>query len=93
MNDKPSVPKEFISIDTNEIMRDYQKNTDSSVIQPDFNFEKTADDALNNLNQSIIKRKDHPIRDNLISGVLGGLIVLAVEHCMDIYYFILSLIP
>ena len=102
MNDKPIIPEGFIQIEPDKTMRNFQKNIDISVIQPNFDYKKIEQEhrkQIDNLStyQDRIKYankvfgKGAFLRDFLIA-VLGGAVVLAIEHCVDIYNFSISLI-
>ena len=102
MSDKPNIPDGFIPIEPDEAMRNFQKNIDPSVIQPNFDYERlnqeyrkqidnlsTYQDRIEYANK--VFNKGSFFRDFLIA-VLGGAVVLAIEHCADIYDLIVSLI-
>ena len=102
MSDKPNIPYGFIPIEPDEAMRNFQKNIDPSVIQPNFDYERlnqeyrkqidnlsTYQDRIEYANK--VFNKGSFFRDFLIA-VLGGAVVLAIEHCADIYDLIVSLI-
>lgn len=102
MNNQPNIPEGFIPIEPDEAMRNFQKNIDQSVIQPNFDYEKmereqrsqidnlsTYQDRIEYANK--VFNKGSFFRDFLIA-VLGGTVVLAIEHCADICDLIVSLI-
>lgn len=101
-NNIPNIPDGFIPIEPDEAMRNFQKNIDQSVIQPNFDYKKTEQDfrkQIDNLSTyqdrieyaNKVSNKGSFFRDFLIA-VLGGTVVLAIEHCADIYDLIVSLI-
>ena len=102
MSDKPNIPEGFIPIEPDEAMRNFQKNIDPSVIQYKFDYKKmereqrSQIDSLSTYQDRIeyankVFNKGSFFRDFLIA-VLGGAVVLAIEHCVDIYNLIVSLI-
>lgn len=102
MSDKPNLPKGFIPVEPAEAMRNFQKNIDPSVIQLNFNYKKMEQDfrkQIDNLSTyqdrieyaNKVFSKGSFFRDFLIA-VLGGAVVLAIEHCVDIYNLIANLI-
>ena len=102
MSDKPNIPYGFIPIEPDEAMRNFQKNIDQSVIQPNFDYEKMEREQRNQIDNlstyqdrieyaNKVFNKGSFFRDFLIA-VLGGAVVLAIEHCADIYDLIVSLI-
>ena len=102
MSDKLNIPDGFIPIEPDEAMRNFQKNIDRSVIQPNFDYERLNQeyrkqiDSLSTYQDRIeyankVFNKGSFFRDFLIA-VLGGAVVLAIEHCADIYDLIVSLI-
>ena len=103
MSDKPNIPEGFIPIEPDEAMRNLQKNLDPSVIQPNFDFKKMEQEhrkQIDNLStyQDRIKYANKQANKGsvlkaIITGVVAGLILLAVEYYKAIWDFILSLIP
>lgn len=102
MNNQPNIPKGFIPIEPDEAMRNFQKNIDTSVIQPNFDYKKIEQEQRNQIDNlstyqdrieyaNKVFNKGSFFRDFLIA-VLGGAVVLAIEHCADIYNLIVSLI-
>lgn len=49
MSDKPNIPDEFIPIEPDEAMRNFQKNIDPSVIQPNFDYKKNEREQRNQI--------------------------------------------
>lgn len=102
MSDKPNIPDGFIPIEPDEAMRNFQKNIDTSVIQPNFDYKKIEQEQRNQIDNlstyqdrieyaNKVFNKGSFFRDFLIA-VLGGAVVLAIEYCVDIYNLIVSLI-
>ena len=101
-NNTQNIPDGFVPIETDEAMRNFQKNIDQSVIHPNFDYDKfnkdyrkqidnlsTFEDRVRYANKAF--NKGAFFRDFLIA-VLGGVVILAIEHCADIYNFIVNLI-
>ena len=89
-NNKPNIPEGFIPTEPD------------SVIQPNFDYEKMEREQRNQIDNlstyqdrieyaNKVFNKGSFFRDFLIA-VLGGAVVLAIEHCADIYDLIISLI-
>ena len=102
MNNQPNITEGFIPIEPDEAMRNFQKNIDPSVVQPNFDYERlnqeyrkqidnlsTYQDRIEYANK--VFNKGSFFRGFLIA-VLGSAVVLAIEHCADIYDLIVSLI-
>ena len=49
MSDKPNIPDGFIPIEPDEAMRNFQKNIDPSVIQPNFDYKKMEREQRNQI--------------------------------------------
>ena len=101
-NNIPNIPDGFIPIEPDEVMRNLQKNIDHSVLQPNFDYKKMEQEHRNQINNlstyqdrieyaNKVFNKGSFFRDFLIA-VLGGAVVLMIEHCVDIYSLIVSLI-
>ena len=102
MSDKPDIPDGFIPIEPDEAMRNFQKNIDPSVIQPNFDYERlnqeyrkqidsllTYEDRVKYANKEANKGS---IWKSVLITIICGLILLAVEYHKAIWDFILSLI-
>ena len=101
-NNMPNIPDGFIPIEPDGSMRNFQKNIDPSVIQPNFDYDKMEREQRNQIDNlstyqdrieyaNKVFNKGSFFRDFLIA-VLGGAVVLAIEHCADICDLIVSLI-
>lgn len=103
MSDKPNLPEGFIPIEPDEIMRNFQKNIEPSIIQTNFDYNKieqdfykqidslpTFEDRVKYANKEANKGT---IWKSIVTGVIVGLILLVVEYHKAIWDFILSLTP
>lgn len=53
MSDKHNSPKRFTQIELDEAMRNFQKNIDPSVIQPNFDYKKFEQDARKRIDNAV----------------------------------------
>ena len=101
-NNIPNIPDGFTPIEPDEAMRNFQKNIDPSIIQPNFDYKKMEQDARKRIDNMLTfeDRVEYANKvfnkgsffKNLLIAVLGGVVTLAIEHCVDIYDFISNLI-
>ncbi|MBQ9097767.1 MAG: hypothetical protein IJY55_05165 [Clostridia bacterium] len=102
-NNIPNIPDGFIPIEPDKAMRNFQKNIDPSVIQPNFDYERlnqeyrkqidslsTFEDRVKYANKKANKGTTWKA---IVTGVIVGLILLVVEYHKEIWDFILSLMP
>lgn len=102
MNGKPNIPEGFIPIEPDEAMRNFQKNIDPSAIQPNFDYERLNQEYRKQIDslstyQDRVKYANKQANKGtvwkaIVTGVIVGLILLAVEYHKAIWDFILSLI-
>lgn len=102
MSNQPNIPEGFIPIEPDETMLNFQKNIDTSIIQPNFDYKKMERDFRKQID-SLSTYEDRVKYANkeankgtvwkaIVTGVIVGLILLAVEYHKAIWDFILSLI-